>query len=120
MLRRSLLLALAPLLFVTWTSPLAGGQAPADGKPSEVNAAALYKAKCAMCHGPAGNSPVQNMSFVDGKWQHGSSPKEVAKVIRDGVPRTAMLPFKKQLSEAEVEALAEYVRAFDKALVQKK
>jgi mono/diheme cytochrome c family protein len=100
--------------------PLAGGQASGDTKTSDIDAAALYKSKCAMCHGAAGNSPVANMSFADGKWLHGSEPKEVAKVIRDGVPRTAMLGFKKQFSDAQIEALAEYVRTFDKSLAPAK
>jgi mono/diheme cytochrome c family protein len=114
----SLLLSVGAVLLLTLTAPvpLLGGQASGTSAPAAVDAAALYKAKCAMCHGAAGNSPVANMSFTDGKWLHGSSPKDVAKVIRDGVPRTAMLGFKKQFSEDEIEALAAHVRSFDKAL----
>jgi mono/diheme cytochrome c family protein len=82
----------------------------------QVDAAAIYKLRCAMCHGPKGDSKLPGMSFSDGEWKHGSAPKEVATVIRDGVEGTAMLPFKSKLKDAEVDALAQYVRAFDPKL----
>jgi mono/diheme cytochrome c family protein len=112
------------LALILGTVLLVGSMAAAQGRPQKSaakdDAAALYKAKCAVCHGAAGNSPLPEMNFADGKWQHGSSPKEVARVIRDGVPRTAMLGFGKQLSEAEIEALAAHVRTFDKTLAASK
>jgi mono/diheme cytochrome c family protein len=73
-----------------------------------------YKAKCQSCHMPDGNSPLEPLNFVDGVWKHGSSVKDIAKVISEGVTGTAMLPFKGQLSDAEILALARYVRSFDK------
>ena len=66
-----------------------------------------------------GNSPIEDMNFADGKWKHGSKVAEVAKVITEGAPGTAMLPFKEQLTEAEIAALAAYVRTFDPALKAK-
>jgi len=60
------------------------------------------------------------MNFADGKWTHGSKLAEVEKVIADGAPGTAMLPFKAKLSREQVAALAEYVRAFDKSLKPEK
>ena len=63
-----------------------------------------------------GDSPLEPMSFTDGKWKHGSKPEEVAKVIAEGVPATAMLPFKDQLTAAQIADLAAYVRSFDKSL----
>jgi mono/diheme cytochrome c family protein len=85
----------------------------------KVDATAIYKSRCAMCHGPKGDSKLPGMSFTDGEWKHGSSTKEVATVIRDGVEGTAMLPFKSKLSDPEVEALAQYVREFDPKLKAK-
>ena len=55
------------------------------------------------------------MNFADGKWKHGSSVKEVAATITNGVQGTAMMPFKTRFSEQEILALAKYVRAFDKS-----
>ena len=40
----------------------------------------------------------------------------MAKVIRDGVEATAMIPFSQKLSAAEISALAKLVRSFDPAL----
>lgn len=76
----------------------------------------LYRSKCQQCHLAEGNSPLEPLNFADGKWKHGSTPEEVAKVIAEGVPTTAMLPFKAQLTEAQIAALAAYVRSFDKSL----
>jgi mono/diheme cytochrome c family protein len=73
---------------------------------------AAYKAKCQQCHMASGNSPLPPLNFADGKWKHGGTVAAIAKVIRDGVAGTAMLPFKDQLTPAEIDQLAEYVRAF--------
>ena len=85
--------------------------------PEEVaSAEEAYKTKCAVCHTPDGNSPIPNMSFTDGEWRHGSTVKDVMKTISDGVPGTAMMPFKTQFTEGEIAALARKVRSFDKKL----
>lgn len=91
--------------------------APATGSAqAKVDAPALYKARCLLCHGATGDAKAKNASFADGVWVHGSSVAEISKVIRDGVKGTAMLPFKSKLNDAEVDALAKHVRAFDKSL----
>ena len=76
----------------------------------------LYRSKCQQCHLADGNAPLEPMNFTDGRWTHGSKPEEVAKTITEGVPTTAMLPFKEQLTEAQIADLAAYVRSFDKSL----
>src|SRR5262245_24886902 len=81
----------------------------------QVTAAEIYKTRCQGCHAD-GNSPMPNMSFADGIWRHGSTIKEVTNTITNGVPATAMMPFKTQLSPAEIAAMARYVRKFDKKL----
>jgi len=91
----------------------AGAQVPAD---SDRAAADLYKTTCQACHMADGNAALEPMNFADGKWRHGSSVKEVATTITNGVPGTAMMPFKTRFSEKEILALAKYVRAFDKSL----
>jgi mono/diheme cytochrome c family protein len=85
--------------------------------PPKVDAKATYEAKCQACHLADGNSQLMpNMSFADGVWVHGSTVKEVAATITNGVPGTAMVAFKEQLSSAEISALAKFVRKFDKKL----
>ena len=84
-------------------------------KPA-VDAEALYKKHCIICHGATGASPLPNAAFADGTWVHGSTVKEVSAVIKDGVKGTVMQPFAAKLTPAEIEALAKHVRAFDKKL----
>ena len=92
-----------------------GGAAPAAS--AKVDAKALYEARCQACHMADGNSQLMpNMSFADGVWKHGSTLKAVQTTISNGVPGTAMVPFKEQLSPAEIAALARFVRKFDKKL----
>lgn len=85
--------------------------------PAPIDASALYKKHCLMCHMADGNNKaVKNANFIDGVWVHGSSVEEVATVIRNGVKGTAMVSFAKKLSDAEIQALARHVRTFDKTL----
>jgi mono/diheme cytochrome c family protein len=108
-----------------WVLPLAGvilaaaaAGAAADGyKPTE-EILAVYKAKCQVCHMADGNSPLEQLNFSDGKWIHGDRIEDLAKVIGEGAPGTAMLPFKSQLTPEEIQALARYVRSFDKTPVK--
>ena len=90
----------------------AAAQSAGKGRPAEE----LYKTNCAMCHMADGNAAIKQMNFADGEWKHGTSSKELATVITNGVPGTAMMPFKGRLSEAEILELAKYVRKFDKKL----
>jgi mono/diheme cytochrome c family protein len=80
----------------------------------------LYKSKCLACHLADGKGAMPEMNLTDTTWVHGSSVAEITKVIAEGVPGKAMLPFKAQLTEAQIEALAQYVRAFDKTLKPEK
>jgi cytochrome c oxidase cbb3-type subunit 3 len=96
--------------------PAAGADAPKGSAAAVEN----YKVKCQSCHMPEGQAPLEMMNLADDKWRHGSSQKEIAKVISEGVPSTAMLPFKAQLTPAEIADLAAYVRSFDKTLKAEK
>ena len=80
----------------------------------------LYKTKCAACHLADGKGAMPEMNLSDAKWEHGSSVAEISKVIAEGVPGKAMVSFKAQLSDEQVEALAHYVRTFDKTLKPEK
>jgi mono/diheme cytochrome c family protein len=102
--------AAAVLLSLAAARPAA---AAAPYKPSEATLE-LYKAKCGQCHMPDGNSPLEPLNFADGIWKHGDTVKAITVVINDGVQGSAMLPFKSQVTPEEAEALARYVRSFDK------
>jgi mono/diheme cytochrome c family protein len=88
----------------------------AGQEAGKVDAEEIYKTKCMVCHQDGNSQLMPNMSFADGVWKNGSSVKEVSNTIMNGVTGTAMMPFKSQLSPAEVTALARYVRKFDKKL----
>jgi cytochrome c oxidase cbb3-type subunit 3 len=105
------------LALVLSVLPALGGAATAGaaGKPSPATVE-IYKAKCLSCHMADGAAPLDMMNLADDKWKHGSSPAAVAKVIAEGVPSSAMLAFKTQLTPAQIADLAAYVRSFDKTL----
>ncbi len=106
---RSLLSAGVLGLFLTAD---VGAQTAASGKTAEEN----YKATCQPCHMADGNAALKPMNFADGEWKHGTTPQALAKVITEGVPGTAMMPFKTRFSEKEILELAKYVRKFDPKL----
>jgi mono/diheme cytochrome c family protein len=110
--------ALALALAGTATPAAQGADgAAAKAAPGTVDAKAVYEARCQVCHMADGNSQIMpNMSFADGIWKHGSSLKAVQTTITNGVPGTAMVAWKEQLTPAEIAALAEFVRKFDKKL----
>lgn len=86
----------------------AGGDA-AKGK-------SIYQAKCGTCHGPEGKGdgplgkklkpPAVNFTSAESKKK---SESELLAVIQNGKPKTAMVAWKKQLSEAEIQDLLTYV-----------
>jgi cytochrome c oxidase cbb3-type subunit 3 len=82
----------------------------------DVPAAEIYETKCMACHMPEGKAMLKEMNLSDNEWKHGSKVADIVKVIANGAEGTPMLPFKEQLSKTEIEALARYVRAFDKTL----
>ena len=106
---RSLFCACLLGLLVT---PGVGAQTAGSGKPVEEN----YKATCQPCHMADGNAALKQMNFADGEWKHGTTPQALAKVIAEGVPGTAMMPFKARFSAQEILELAKYVRRFDPKL----
>ena len=76
---------------------------------------ALFAAACASCHGStgAGNGPAAAaLAPTPTNFHLKQSTEERAwEVLLDGVPGTAMPPWKSQLSEDERHALVEYVRS---------
>jgi mono/diheme cytochrome c family protein len=104
-------------VILTATPTAQAADAPAKAAPAKVDALALYETRCQACHMADGNSQVMpNMSFADGIWKNGSTLKAVQTTISNGVPGTAMVAFKEQLTPAEIAALAKFVRKFDKKL----
>jgi mono/diheme cytochrome c family protein len=103
---------------------VAAGQDGAKAKkaPTAAEAKALksFEQVCQPCHGPRGDSPMPTMSLADGEWSHGSSTREIARTIAEGVPGTAMLPNKGRFTPEEILELAKLVRSFDPTLKPEK
>jgi mono/diheme cytochrome c family protein len=76
----------------------------------EPDGAAVFKAKCASCHGPdgKGETPVGKalkvQSLLDPRWAADDAPAAIAKAVREGVP--GMPAMASKLSAAEIEAVA--------------
>jgi mono/diheme cytochrome c family protein len=83
-------------------------------KGEEETTAKIYATRCKPCHGQGGRAPNEDRNLADDRWIHGSSFADVVKVIEDGVPGKAMMPFKEQLTREEIEAMARYVLSFSK------
>jgi mono/diheme cytochrome c family protein len=96
----------AALVAVTLASP-----PPAQG----AEAAAIYKKKCAACHGKEGQPSKMFVkqgvrSFKDAEWQKTATDAQVEEIIRKGKKGTMMASFEKQLSDEEITALVAYIR----------
>jgi cytochrome c6 len=81
------------------------------------DAAAIYKSKCAMCHGPdgSGNTPTgKSMKVRDLRSEEIQKMKdeELEKTIANG--KKKMPAYKAKLSEAEIDALVKYIRDLGK------
>jgi cytochrome c oxidase cbb3-type subunit 3 len=74
--------------------------------------------RCATCHGVRGHGdgtlkehmlgpPPGNLS--DSTWKYGDQPEQVLKVLREGVPDSAMPAWKETLSDEQLRAVAAYV-----------
>jgi cytochrome c oxidase cbb3-type subunit 2/cytochrome c oxidase cbb3-type subunit I/II len=91
-----------------------------DGTPSAQHAnleegSALFLAACASCHGEtgAGDGPAAGTLAPTPTSFHLKQPTQQRawEVLENGVPGTAMPPWKNQLSEDERHALVEYLRS---------
>ncbi len=67
----------------------------------------LYGANCAFCHGPNGDS-ITGVDLKSGKFRNATSDEDLAKVITNGLPGTAMPPHK--LNTTELDGVIAYVR----------
>jgi mono/diheme cytochrome c family protein len=73
-------------------------------------ATTAFAARCAKCHGADGRGTSARQNLVDKLWHHGSSPAEIARTIRDGVPDTEMPGHEEDFSEQRIAELARFVQ----------
>jgi mono/diheme cytochrome c family protein len=106
--KRSIAL-IAVCILIAAPSAFAGGSG-SDG-------AAVYKAKCAMCHGPdgAGQTPMgKNLKLRD--LRSAEVQKQTDKELYDwtAVGKGKMPAYKDKLSDEEIKALVAHMRTFAK------
>ncbi len=83
-------------------------QDAAPTSSASIDAAALYSQHCAMCHGAEAKGGI-GPDLTDSKYIFGKTQDKVVESITGGRPK-GMPAFKSKLSDAEISALAEYVR----------
>ncbi|AMY07885.1 Soluble aldose sugar dehydrogenase YliI precursor [Luteitalea pratensis] len=83
--------------------PLQSASAP------RASVATIYASLCANCHGPTLQGG-QGPSLVDAEWKHGDTDADIARVIREGVAGTPMLPFRAALTDLQIRAMVIHVR----------
>mgnify|MGYP006270131451 CR=1 FL=1 len=69
---------------------------------------AIFQRNCAVCHQRDGGGSV-GPNLTDEYWIHGNSIGDIFKTIKYGVPAKGMIPWKDQLSAAEMQDVASYV-----------
>lgn len=70
----------------------------------------LYATHCVTCHGADGDA-LPGVNLRSGRFRHASSDRELARILREGIPGTAMIPG--AYADAELTALVAYLRNID-------
>jgi len=68
----------------------------------------IFATRCSPCHGDRGQGIV-GPNLTDEYWLHGGRLTEIYATISEGVPEKGMVPWKTQLSPAEIAAMAAFV-----------
>jgi putative heme-binding domain-containing protein len=74
---------------------------------------ALFRGLCSGCHGGAGRGG-KGPDLTDKRWIHGDKDEDIARVIREGVPKTTMKKLS-ELKEDQVTKIIRYVRSLARA-----
>jgi len=83
----------------------------------------VYEANCTSCHGVTGDgkgpaaraiASTKPRNFLEEDFRFGATPKEVLKTVSEGIPGSAMPPWKDALSLKEREAVIQYILSLKK------
>jgi putative heme-binding domain-containing protein len=113
-----LVLVLGPLSLVLGQGSAAKDK-DASAKSAEREAAlaegqALFRGLCSGCHGGAGRGG-KGPDLTGDRWIHGDKDEDLARVIREGVPRTTMKKFGDGLKEEQIHRVIAYIRSLARA-----
>jgi putative heme-binding domain-containing protein len=92
------------VLLVLWAAAAVGAQT------NTLAGAARYKLYCAGCHGLQGLGG-RGPDLVSGRWTHGGSDDDLARVLSKGVPGEGMPSFESQFDEAGIRELVAFLRS---------
>src|SRR5688572_414824 len=68
----------------------------------------IYATACGSCHGAAGDGIV-GVDFGKGQYRRATTDEDLARIIRNGIPNTAMPP--SNFSEAQALTIVAYLRS---------
>ena len=89
------------------TDQQTGQPAAVAAAASDIDAAALYAQRCAMCHGAAAEGGI-GPNLTEEEYHYGKSEEAITASITDGRPN-GMPAFGNQLKQDEIKALAAYL-----------
>jgi len=95
-----------------------GGTAAAESGSDAFSAPGFYESQCAFCHGAAGKGDgaaasmlqPKPTSFADASYWDEADRAALAKVILEGKPGTAMVPFSGRVNAEQAAELVDYLR----------
>lgn len=90
------------------------GQLSAEQQAALAEGQALFRGLCSGCHGGAGRGG-KGPDLTDSRWIHGDTDADIARVIRDGVPKTTMKKLGESLKEEQIKKLVAYIRSLARA-----
>jgi cytochrome c oxidase cbb3-type subunit 3 len=75
---------------------------------------ALFRGLCSGCHGGDGRGG-KGPDLTDDRWLHGDKDDDIARVIRNGVPKTTMKKLGESLKDEQIAKVVAYVRSLARA-----
>lgn len=102
-------------LLVAPVLPLAGGAAFAQHETAAdlLDGERAFRGQCANCHGPDGNL-IPGIDFSRGQYRSALSDDDLVRIIRTGIPNTAM-PASRNMSVDQAARVVAYLRSLPKA-----
>jgi putative heme-binding domain-containing protein len=86
----------------------------AEQEVAQAEGQALFRGLCSGCHGGAGRGG-KGPDLTGDRWLHGGKDEDLARVIRDGVPRTTMKRFGDSLKAEQIQRVIAYIRSLARA-----
>lgn len=75
---------------------------------------AMFRGLCSGCHGGAGRGG-KGPDLTDQRWIHGDKDEDIARVIREGVPKTTMKKLGESLKDEQIAKIIHYLRSLARA-----